>query len=105
MGSLHFLSIIMSDGKVNGKRSPEGRHLLPSPEEGVRGVCGWGAARAAGAHGPARSAGVLPLQEEGTHTRPMEVRSSKLHDAPALPSATGCPSEWSRSLPSAKTAR
>lgn len=62
MGSLHFLSIIMSDGKVNGKRSPEARHLLPSPEEGVRGVGGWGAARAAGA-GPAR-----PAAAGGRHT-------------------------------------
>lgn len=37
------------------------------------------------------------------HTRPMEVRSSKLHGAPALPATTGCPSEWPPEP--AKTAR
>lgn len=41
---------------------------------------------------------VLPLQEEGTHTSNGGEELQAAWRSPALPSATGCPSEWSRSL-------
>lgn len=67
MGSLHFLSI-MSDRKVNAKRSQEGKHLLSSLAAGgawrVRVGCGPSCRC-----GPGRRAGVLPLQKGGTHVQ------------------------------------
>lgn len=89
MGSLHFLSIIMSDREVNAKRPPEGRHLLPSPARaGARRVrVGRGLTRRCGPRAGSRR----PAAAEGRHTRPMEVRSSKLHGAPALPPDTLLP--------------
>lgn len=56
VGSLHFLPILVSDGKVNVKRSPETKHLRPNPAVRARGGCGGGAGRAAGAAGRRRAA-------------------------------------------------
>lgn len=86
MGSLHFLSIIVSDGKVNARRSPERKHCCQARRRGRVEGAGGGAARAAGVAG--RAGSERPAAAEGRHTRPMEVRSSKLHGAPALPPAT-----------------
>lgn len=69
MGSLHFLSMIMSDGKVNAKRSPESRHLLPSPAEGVRAVARAGVQPQLQVPAGGRGAGVLPLRRGGTHVQ------------------------------------